>query len=180
MLDYISLTQLISFLTATLILNITPGADVMFICGQTIAGGRKHGICAALGISTGIIIYIICTTFGIVEIFTHFPMLFWGIKVVGAIYLLYLAYQAFTSEEFIKKIKSDPNAKNASFSLTFRRGMLTTLLNPKVGLFFLMFMPQFVNIEKGDVELQFLILGTIFVISGTIVDLSYAWFFASL
>lgn len=164
-------SALILFLTATVTLNLIPGSDVMFVASQSMIN-KRHGILAALGISVGIIIYILATAFGLAGIIQHSPFLFNIIKITGAIYLLYLAVQIFTKKESTLRVKA-----NKKTNSSFYRGIGTTLLNPKVGLFLLTFLPQFVDPTKGQVWLQILSLGLLFVISGTIVNLMYVFLF---
>jgi threonine/homoserine/homoserine lactone efflux protein len=166
--------SLILFLTATVTLNLIPGADVMFVASQSMIN-KRQGILATFGISAGITIYILATAFGVAGIIQHSPLTFNIIKIVGAGYLFYLAVQIFNKKETILQI--NPNKKTNS---AFYKGIITTLLNPKVGLFFLTFLPQFVDPIKGRVWLQLLSLGVCFVISGTLVNLMYAFLFIQL
>lgn len=162
--------QLILFLTATILLNLTPGSDVLYIASQSFASSRQ-GIFAALGITTGIAIYVIATAFGLSELFRHFPLAFELIKIVGAIYLFYLAWKSFfkTKPHELINISSQGSLIRAYYI-----GIFTTLLNPKVGLFFITFLPQFSDSARGQIWLQLLSLGGCFIISGTIVNILYA------
>ena len=166
--------SLILFLTATVTLNLIPGADVMFIASQS-AINKRQGILATFGISAGITIYILATAFGVAGIIQHSPLMFNIIKIVGAVYFFYLAIQIFNKKENTLRIE-----KNIKTNSAFYKGICTTLLNPKVGLFFLTFLPQFVDPIKGRVWLQLLSLGICFIISGTIVNLMYAFLFIQL
>lgn len=166
--------SLILFLTATVTLNLIPGADVMFVASQSMIN-KRQGILATFGISVGITIYILATTFGVASIIQHSSLMFNTIKIVGAIYLFYLAVQIFSKKETTLQVKKIKKANSA-----FYKGICTTLLNPKVGLFFLTFLPQFVDPTKGQIWLQLLSLGICFVISGTLVNLMYAFLFIQL
>ncbi len=170
------ISSLISFIGAVVLLNITPGADVLFVCGQSIKGGKAYGILATLGISTGHLFYVVGSALGIAEIFRISPMLFMIVKIIGAGYLLYLAYKTFTASDLIFDIKNEGGAK--SFLKAYQQGIITTILNPKVGIFFLTFLPQFVSPKLGNITLQLLILGSIFIFSGTCVNMGYAIFFS--
>lgn len=164
----------ILFLTATVTLNLIPGTDVMFVASQSMIN-KRQGILATFGISAGIAIYILATAFGIASIVQHSPLIFNVIKIVGAVYLFYLALQIFNKKE--TQLQIDTNSKINS---AFYKGIYTTLLNPKVGLFFLTFLPQFIDPAKGKIWLQLLSLGICFIISGTLVNLMYAFLFIQL
>lgn len=172
------LSSLISFIGAVILLNITPGADVLFVCGQSIKGGKGYGILATLGISTGHLFYVIGSALGIAEIFKISPTLFMMFKIAGAAYLLYLAYKTFTASDFIFDMEKEKISK--SFFKAYHQGIITTILNPKVGIFFLTFLPQFINLKQENITLQLLILGSIFIVSGTCVNMGYAIFFSRL
>lgn len=173
LLDY---PNFILFLTASISLALIPGADVLYIASQSMIN-KRQGILAALGISTGIVIYILLTAFGLAEIMNQSPLIFKITKIVGAGYLLYLAWKLFFQQESPLVVSKAQPAREKS---AYYKGIYTTLLNPKVGLFFLTFLPQFVSPERGKVWLQLLSLGVCFVISGTIVNLIYACLFTQL
>ncbi|MCE3269511.1 MAG: LysE family translocator [Burkholderiales bacterium] len=169
------LAHLILFMAATIILNLIPGSDVLFIGSQAVVN-KKQGIFAVIGTSTGVIIWIGFTVIGLTEILHHSIWLFNLVKFAGAAYLLYLAWQAF----FLADDKIHLNkAYNETRLKTFCKGILVNLSNPKVGLFFVTFLPQFVNQSRGFIWLQLLSLGICFITSGTIVNLAYALLFAS-
>lgn len=169
-------THLCFFLTATILLNLAPGNDVLYVAGQSLQS-KKHGIMATFGISTGICIYILATTLGLTSVLHHSPVVFNVIKIVGAAYLLYLAWQMLTKPSNELTIQS--NEKSFGFE-AYYKGTLTTLLNPKVGLFFITFLPQFVDVSRGKAWLQLLSLGGCFILSGTIVNLLYVFLFSHL
>lgn len=163
-------SQLILFITATILLNLTPGADVLYISNKSLQG-LKQGVIATLGIGTGIFIYAFATAFGLSSFLKESPLIFNIVKIIGAIYLIYLAWQSFTQQS--SSLISSQLHQTKGWK-TFKNGVLTNLLNPKVGIFFLTFLPQFVNLEAGSIQLQLLTLGILFVISGTIINLGYA------
>lgn len=166
-------SSLLFFLTATLILNLIPGTDVLYVASQSLVN-KKQGIWAVFGISTGIGVYIVCTAFGLAEILRYSATAFDLVKIIGAIYLGYLAWQAFTRPHTDDMSKS--NKKLSGFQ-AYSKGILTTVLNPKVGLFFLTFLPQFTDIHRGKMWLQLLSLGGCFIVSGTLVNLMYVFIF---
>ncbi len=162
-------SHLMLSLTAAILLNLIPGNDVLYIASQSFSSTRQ-GILAAIGISVGATIYIIATAFGLSEIFRHSPLAFNLIKITGAIYLLYLAWKAFNSME----ISMTTENRQVSSLKSFYMGIFTNLLNPKVGIFFITFLPQFTDSSRGKLYIQLLSLGACFMVSGTIINLGYA------
>ena len=169
-------THLFFFLMATLLLNLIPGSDVLYIASQSLQS-HKNGLLAALGISVGICFYVVATTFGLTVILLKLPLLFRCIKTAGAIYIVYIAWQIFHSP--FGDLGSLKKTASSGFK-AFRRGIINTLLNPKVGIFFITFLPQFIDPTRGKVWLQLLSLGICFIISGTIINLIYAFTFSKL
>ena len=156
-----------SFLLAGIILNITPGQDTMYILGRSISQGRKAGVLSVLGISTGSVIHTFAAALGLSAILMTSSLLFNIIKYLGALYLIYLGLKLLIKKEnkFSTKLSSDFNQKGSSIYL---QGMFTNLLNPKIALFFLAFLPQFINPSYIKNPFPFLILGGIFITSGTL------------
>lgn len=168
-------THLLFFLTATILLNLVPGNDVLYVASQSLQS-KRYGIMAAFGISTGIGVYILATAFGLASLLHQSPFIFNLIKIIGAGYLLYLAWQMFT-----QPVNELTIVDNPSFGFkAYYKGIFTTLFNPKVGLFFVTFLPQFVDISRGKVWLQLLSLGFCFIVSGTLVNLMYVFLFSYL
>ena len=169
-----------TFLMAALILNITPGADTMYILGRSISQGKKAGILSALGISTGSLIHCIVAAFGLSVIIATSAIAFSVIKYLGAGYLIVLGVKA-----LIKKSKKEfqiekTNPKKTSNWNIFISGILTNILNPKVALFFIAFLPQFISANNTTNALPFIVLGLTFIATGTIWCLALAWFSAKL
>lgn len=163
------------FLIATVILNLTPGSDVLFVATQSIGHGIKGGILAALGVSTGVIFHILAVGFGLTELLKLYPLALSVVKILGASYLFYLAIISLRSKQvsFASTSKTAIAMKNI-----FIRGATTNILNPKVALFFLAFLPQFINPENGSFLAQTLLFGAIFIASATIVNIGYATAFS--
>lgn len=156
-----------TFLIAGIILNLTPGADTMYILGRSISQGKKAGILSALGISAGSIFHVLMATFGLSMILTKSIIAFEILKYLGAIYLIFLGVKLLSNnskEKFVieKDLTKFDNKK------IFISGVLTNILNPKVALFFLAFLPQFIDPNYGNSALSFLILGFTFLCTGTI------------
>lgn len=156
------LEQLIPFLTASAILTISPGPDIIYVMVQGMANGKKHGFVIALGLATGIIIHTSLVAFGVSAIIKNSDTLFFIIKLFGAIYLLYLAWQVFKSDPEIAY--SAEGIKDKSLFSLFKQGFIMNVLNPKVTIFFLAFFPGFLWEPDGNTVIQFYILGAFFML----------------
>jgi threonine/homoserine/homoserine lactone efflux protein len=155
--------ELITILTlvgATLALNLTPGADLMFISASGAAGGREVGLAAALGVTLASYVHTILAVVGVSALLRSHPAAFDALRYVGAAYLLYLAVQAWRADPMSAQADGSRNAWRA-----FRKGALTNILNPKVSIFVLAFLPQFVDPAIGPVWAQIAILGAIFTVA---------------
>lgn len=169
-----------AFLIAGILLNLTPGADTMYILGRSISQGKKAGVLSALGISTGSLVHCIIAAFGLSIIIAQSAIVFSTIKFLGAVYLLYLGVRLLLSKspkEF-EIYKSDN--KRLNNRKVYLSGILTNLFNPKVSLFYLAFLPQFIDPNYTTNSLSFLILGLTFITTGTIWCLTLAFFSAKL
>lgn len=164
-----------TFLLAGLILNLTPGADTMYILGRSISQGKKAGVLSALGISTGGLIHCLFAALGLSVIIAKSAIAFMIVKYLGAAYLIYLGTRILitnSKEEFkLNKTETKTNYRKIYIS-----GILTNILNPKVALFFLAFLPQFINPEYTQSPIPFVTLGLIFLTTGTIWCLVLALF----
>lgn len=157
----------LGFIVAGIILNLTPGADTMYILTRSISQGRKAGIYSVLGITTGGLIHTVFASFGLSIILAKSATAFAIVKYIGVAYLVYLG---------IKMIIDKKNSFDSSSSKTeqiglikiYRQGVLTNVLNPKVALFFLAFLPQFINLDYASGTLPFMILGVTFMTTGTL------------
>lgn len=164
-----------AFLLAGLILNITPGADTMYILSRSISQGKKAGVLSALGIGTGGLIHCIFAALGLSVILAQSAFAFMLVKYLGAAYLIYLGVKTLlnnSQEEF----ELDTIDSNVDYKKVYTSGILTNLLNPKVALFFLAFLPQFINPEYAHSPLPFLTLGLVFLSTGAIWCLFLAFF----
>ena len=155
------LSTVLAFLGASIILTLMPGPDNLFVLAQSITQDKKAGIATSFGLCTGLLVHIGAAVLGISAIIYQSTVIFSIVKFAGAAYLLYLAWQSFQA-------KGDPftlDQQNAqAYVALYRKGILMNILNPKVSLFFLALLPQFVNTSNGHVALQMLILGIIFLI----------------
>lgn len=164
--------HLLSFLLVSVALTLAPGPDVIFLVSQGLAGGRRAGLSVAMGLSSGLLVHTTLAALGVSVIFQTSPLAFNILKYAGTAYLLWLASGAFM-EQSAAKVK----AADGTAPALYRRGVIMNLLNPKVALFFLALLPQFVNPERGSVRSQMLVLGLVFmaqvvVVFGTIGYLS--------
>ena len=158
------ITNYIGFIGAVIILSITPGADTIFILTKSIAGGYRQGFASVAGIVCGLFVHTALAAFGLSVILMTSSMLFNIVKIAGAAYLIYLGIMAIKSKS---NIIISSEKQSGTFKKTFRQGFFTNILNPKVALFFLALLPQFV---KGSAEnpVPFLILGLTFIFIGTL------------
>lgn len=164
----IELNLLIQFILSSMVLTISPGPDIIYVITQSISNGKKYGIYTAAGLVSGILIHTTLVYLGVSILIRENPLLFNGLKYLGAIYLIYLAYQVYKSDsksqiDFDKKV-----AKKSPKSL-FLQGFVMNVLNPKVTLFFLAYFPGFINPEKGQVAIQTYELGVVFMIQAFLI-----------
>jgi threonine/homoserine/homoserine lactone efflux protein len=153
------LSILLLFLPVSVALTLAPGPDIVFLVTQGSSRGPKAGLATAMGLAAGNLVHTLAAVLGISVIFQTSELAFEGLKVAGALYLLYLAWQALRRR---KEGVGLSRADEATGTALFMRGVLMNVLNPKVALFFLAFLPQFVNPEAGPVWSQMLVLGVIF------------------
>jgi threonine/homoserine/homoserine lactone efflux protein len=168
--DYMdSASYWIIFLTAALLLNITPGPDIIFLISKTLSHGRKSGFATVLGLGTGAMIHTLFVSLGISVIITKSVMLFTIIKYVGALYLFYLGLRAFFCGG-IKFKNEEKKRSQESFFNSFYQAVIIDVTNPKVALFFIAFLPQFYRNNGNSKIVQFLTLGLIIVLIGFAVE----------
>lgn len=158
---------LVAFIAAGLLLNLTPGVDFVIITTSGIQGGPRVGAGAAIGVTLGGVVHVATAAAGLTALLLAAPGAYLAIKLVGAGYLLFLAWQSWTNTEDLGTASAAP-----SFGRAVRRGFLTNFLNPKTALFIFAFIPQFTNPEIGPIWMQILILGAIFLTNSLIVCLA--------
>ncbi len=155
------------FLAAGIALNLTPGPDTMYIIGRSIAQGRRAGFLSVFGISTGSLVHTTAAAFGLSAILVASAFAFSLVKWAGAAYLIYLGI-----ELLLRKGSEVPNitgeVAGANRWTIYRQGLLTNLLNPKVAIFYMAFLPQFVLPTQVSSPLPFLFLGSVFIFTGTL------------
>jgi len=162
------------FLVAGVLLNLTPGPDTAYICGRSIAQGREAGIASALGICVGSIFHTCAAALGLSAILATSAVAFRAIKLLGGAYLIFLGIKMILERSGQLNLPS--NFRRHTMASAFRQGVLTNVLNPKVALFFLAFLPQFIDPGSDTKVFAFLFLGLTFVTTGTIWCLILAWF----
>lgn len=165
--DY-SLAHWLTFLTAAVLLNLSPGPDMAFILAQTAKRGVKSGFSAMFGIWTGAFIHVIFAALGLSAILANSALAFSAVKWIGAGYLLWLGIQALLSKGTEISVKSRVSQK--SMLKIFRQGLLVAVLNPKVAVFFLAFLPQFVEAGAGSPGAQLFLHGTLIIVVAAFVE----------
>jgi threonine/homoserine/homoserine lactone efflux protein len=156
------------FVLTGVLLNLTPGQDTMFILGRSLTGGLRAGVASALGIGAGSIFHTLAGAAGLSAILAASPAAFLTVRIVGALYLVYLGARLLLTKarqdaDLPVTLVNEGNAGSA-----FCQGIVTNVLNPKVALFFLALLPQFIDPDSASKTLAFLTLGLTFVMTGTI------------
>jgi threonine/homoserine/homoserine lactone efflux protein len=154
------------FVATGVLLNLTPGQDTLYILGRSIAQGRQIGVASALGISAGAVVHTLAAALGLSAVLATSASAFVALKVVGAVYLVYLGVRMLMTRT--AALGSTAIAGPVGVWTAFRQGMLTNILNPKVALFFLALMPQFIKPDSPAKVGAFLVLGSTFLTTGTV------------
>ncbi len=154
------------FVATGVLLNLTPGQDTLYILGRSIAQGRQIGVASALGISAGGVVHTLAAALGLSAVLATSASAFIALKVVGAVYLVYLGVRMLITRTAAPGSTDIGGLVN--MWTAFRQGMLTNMLNPKVALFFLALMPQFIEPDSPTKVGAFLVLGITFLTTGTV------------
>jgi threonine/homoserine/homoserine lactone efflux protein len=162
------------FLAAGVLLNLTPGPDTAYILGRSVAQGRDAGIASALGICVGSVFHTCAAALGLSAILVASSFAFGAIKLLGGVYLLFLGIKMLVDRR--RELSLPVEFRWRTTAAAFRQGVLTNILNPKVALFFLAFLPQFIDPASHAKVFAFLALGLAFVTTGTLWCLILAWF----
>lgn len=165
-----------AFLAAALFLAFVPGPDNLFVLTQAALRGRRAGLTITLGLCTGLIVHTTAVALGVAVIFQKSELAFSLLKYAGAAYLTWLAWQAFRAKPTAPDGNAEPEREGARLYL---RGILMNITNPKVSIFFLAFLPQFVDKQAGHVTLQMFALGGLFIVATLFVFSLMALFAAS-
>ena len=169
--EILSLETIVAFVLASVVLSLVPGPDNIFVMTNSALKGWKAGFYITLGLCTGLIGHTILVAIGVSVIFQTSALAFNGLKIVGACYLIYLGWLSLKSKELTIE-SNDAESVNRSYYIT---GIVMNLTNPKVALFFLVFLPQFINPINGSVTIQIFILGFLFILSALFVFSSIAF-----
>ena len=148
------------FITSSILLAIAPGPDNLFVLTQSMIYGRKSGFCITLGLCTGLIVHTLLVTFGVALLFKTSPFLFTIIKFAGVLYLLYLAIMHFYH---MKRVDTPGDNQQLSLISLYKRGIIMNITNPKVSLFFMSYLPQFIDPSASSISLPLFILGLVFI-----------------
>jgi threonine/homoserine/homoserine lactone efflux protein len=154
-----------TFMLASLLLNVTPGPDTLYIVSRSVSQGRRAGFVSALGISTGCLVHTGLAAFGLSAVLSTSATAFEAVKIAGAFYLIYLGTRVLRNRP--GTTGNTPPPPRPALAL-YRQGVMTNVLNPKVALFFLAFLPQFIVPDSGLGPVPFLALGLLFVVQGTL------------
>lgn len=168
------LPQLLLFMAAGWLLNLTPGPDVLYIVTNALKSGVRAGLVAALGIVSGCFVHVAAAAVGVSALLATSATAFTVLKWVGAAYLLWMGIRLLRSKSVPLELRADP-AGDVDLWRIYRRGFLTNVLNPKVALFFLAFVPQFIAPGTENKALAFLLLGVIFNLNSLPINFGYAW-----
>jgi threonine/homoserine/homoserine lactone efflux protein len=166
--NYIDVSVLPVFLVAVVLICVAPGPDMVYIVATGVAGGRAAAIRASLGITLGVLIYVIAVAAGLGVVVSDYPAVLVAVQIFGC---LYLAWMAFTT---VRDARATQSQKATLRSDWFRRGLVVNLTNPKVILFIVAFLPQFLGNATNPI-LQLLMLGLLFQLVGLIIDIAIGW-----
>jgi threonine/homoserine/homoserine lactone efflux protein len=170
-------TQLLMFIAAGWLLNLTPGPDVLFIVSRALKGGVRTGLVAALGVVSGCFVHVIAAALGVGALLATSATAFTLLKWAGAAYLVWMGVKLLFTRggSSVVPVVAEPAAAVTDLSRVYRQGFLTNVLNPKVALFFLAFVPQFIAPATEDKLTAFLLLGLLFNLNSLPINFGYAW-----
>jgi threonine/homoserine/homoserine lactone efflux protein len=165
----VNLALLVSFLAAVLLIQLVPGPGMLFIVANGITGGARAGVAAAFGAAAGMVVHTVAAALGLAALFLHAPLAYDLVRIAGAGYLLWLAAKAFRATGPAVPARLGTPEAPVRAARVFVRALANNLANPKVILFFVSYLPQFVDRSRGHVTVQFLILGLLFLLVGLVV-----------
>ncbi len=160
---------ILSFIGASVILSVMPGPDNIFVLTESLTKGYRNGIAISIGLSLGVLIHTIAAATGLSIIIQKSAIAFSVIKYFGAAYLFYLAYKAMHENKPLLNFDLSSINRSTKFSLLIKKGFLMNVLNPKVSLFFIAFLPQFITSSGINVTIQMIILGLIFMLQAVLI-----------
>ena len=157
-------------MAAALALNLTPGPDMMYVTARSVSDGRRAGVVAAFGIGAGTLAHIAALALGLAALLAAVPLAYDALRIAGAVYLVAIGVQLLLRPRATSATAVAP----ASLQTIFAQAVVTNVLNPKVALFFLAFLPQFVEPAAGPAAAQIVVLGLLFDVQGTVVNVAVA------
>ncbi|MDP2572464.1 LysE family translocator [Vibrio penaeicida] len=163
------------FVVSGIALNLIPGPDSLYVMGRSATQGMKAGVVAGAGIGAGTLFHIFAAAFGLSAVLATSAMAFTVVKIIGGLYLLCMAAMLLFSKPSNSNSDAPAKLNKAPLKNIFLQGFLTNVLNPKVALFFLAFVPQFISAESDSKALAFLILGVVFNVNGMFWLLFLSW-----
>ena len=163
----ISMESLLAFLAAGIMLNLTPGPDMLYVTARSVSQGRPAGLVSALAIGVGCLVHLAAAAIGVSAFLAYSATAFTVLKLGGAAYLVFLGIRAWLSG---RSVRGAASMTAQPLARVFAQGVLVNVLNPKVALFFLAFLPQFVDPSRSDPLWQVLLLGLLFNLTGTAVN----------
>lgn len=169
-------TNFLYFLTASILLTLAPGPDNLYLLTKSLANGARSGIILSAGLNSGIFFHTLLVMAGVAAFIKSSPLAMNLLKIFGAAYLLFLAYKSFQAGRRGEKISMQKSDSTSAMTELYRRGILMNVLNPKVLLFFLAFLPQFVDLADESAGRQIAFLGIIFAVQGFIIFSAIAIF----
>jgi threonine/homoserine/homoserine lactone efflux protein len=167
--------DLLLFILSGLLLNISPGPDTAYIVGRSTQLGWTGGATAALGIGAGVFIHVTAAALGISALLAASATAFTAVKLVGAAYLMYIGTRMLLAQSKRDQAENKLGKPSVGLAVVFWQGFVTNVLNPKVALFFLAFLPQFIDADAPSKVRAFLLLGLIFGFNGTLWNIFVAW-----
>ncbi|MER7043697.1 LysE family translocator [Streptomyces jumonjinensis] len=166
----VEMSAVLGVLTVALGMVLTPGPNMIYLVSRSITQGRRAGVVSLGGVALGFLIYLLATNLGLSVVFAAVPGLYVAIKLAGAVYLGYLAWCALRPGGV--SVFAPQEVPHDSPRRLFTMGLMTSLLNPKIAVMYLSLIPQFVDLEAGNVLAQGLLLGSVQVVVGTSVNLA--------
>lgn len=163
--------SLLGFTAAALVVLLLPGPGVLYVVARSVSQGQRAGLVSAMGLSAGALVHVAAAAAGLSAILLTSAMAFDIVKTLGAIYLIYLGVRALLTRQAVSAVAT-PTAR--SLSRLFKDGVIISVLNPKIAVFFLAFLPQFVEPDRGPVAQQILCLGLLYVLLALTTDGAYA------
>jgi len=168
------------FVTASLALYISPGPDMLYIASRSIAQGRAAGVASAFGVFAGLLVHMLAAALGLAAVLVVWPFAYLVVKWLGVLYLAYLGLKVLLDRNGGIALPGGNGGAGPDYRRLFRQGLFVNLLNPKIALFFMAFLPQFVDAEKGSIPLQMLFFGSLFNAGGLLWVLFLAVLFGAI